>query len=336
MPIARQRDQHAGEQRVALQQHQRVERVAVLAEGVLDVAVVGRVLGRGEQRPVQPDPAGPWSTSYLLRLPGDLDQDVELHGMLLSCGSSAPGLRVRAGAMTLARQSAHRDEGRSARAPRLAWLMSAIVRRERSLPAPVRPRSAPCAATPPRAGPRGRGPRGRRRAPTARGSPPAACRAGGRGRRSPGRSRRRAGLGPRLLGRGPGRDAAAARCTTARARAPGRARVDREAAHRGRAARGARAHRPDHHDGRRGPAPRAVVLVGGGDPHAQRGAGRRRRPPIPMRRGSPTWPRRLRTAARRGRTRIVVDDSLFTGPASIAGLGRRGHPRATMPRRSPR
>ena len=39
-------------------QHQGVERIAVLTEGALDVAVVGRVLGRGEQRAVEPDPTG--------------------------------------------------------------------------------------------------------------------------------------------------------------------------------------------------------------------------------------------------------------------------------------
>ena len=49
-------DQAARERRL-LDQHQRVQRVAVLAEAVLDEPVVGRVLGGGEQRPVQPDPA---------------------------------------------------------------------------------------------------------------------------------------------------------------------------------------------------------------------------------------------------------------------------------------
>ena len=50
-------DQAAGEGRL-LQQHQRVQRVAVEAEGLLDEPVVGRVARRGEQHPVQPEPAG--------------------------------------------------------------------------------------------------------------------------------------------------------------------------------------------------------------------------------------------------------------------------------------
>ena len=57
------------------QQHQRVERVAVLAEGVLDEAVVGRVLRRGEQRPVEADPAGLVVDLVLVALTlRDLDQ----------------------------------------------------------------------------------------------------------------------------------------------------------------------------------------------------------------------------------------------------------------------
>ena len=50
-------DQAARERRLA-QQDECVQRVAVLAEGVLDEAVVGRVLGRGEQRAVEADPTG--------------------------------------------------------------------------------------------------------------------------------------------------------------------------------------------------------------------------------------------------------------------------------------
>ena len=58
----------AGERRV-VEQHQRVERVAVLAEGVGEEAVVGRVDGGREQPPVEEDPPVSWSISYLLRLP---------------------------------------------------------------------------------------------------------------------------------------------------------------------------------------------------------------------------------------------------------------------------
>ena len=74
-------DQAAGERRL-LEDHHRVERVAVEAQGVLDVAVVGRVLRRGEQRPVQPDPTGdrgrprtccaaPWGSPRARRTPCD-------------------------------------------------------------------------------------------------------------------------------------------------------------------------------------------------------------------------------------------------------------------------
>ncbi len=73
-------DQAAGERRLPEQQDQRVERVAVLAEGVLDVAVVGGVLGRGEQGPVEADPSrtrgrprtccgSPWGSRPVRRTP---------------------------------------------------------------------------------------------------------------------------------------------------------------------------------------------------------------------------------------------------------------------------
>src|SRR5690606_5076680 len=72
-------DEAAREGRL-LHEDERVERVAVLAEGVLDEPVVGRVLGGGEQGPVQPD--APRAVVHLVLVAatfGDLDGDVEVH-----------------------------------------------------------------------------------------------------------------------------------------------------------------------------------------------------------------------------------------------------------------
>ncbi len=72
-------DQTAREVRFA-DEDQRVERVSVVAQSALDEAVVGRVLGRGEQRPVQPDP--PRQVVYLVLVAlafRNLDRHVESH-----------------------------------------------------------------------------------------------------------------------------------------------------------------------------------------------------------------------------------------------------------------
>ena len=67
-PTTRDADAAARERRVA-DEHERVERVAVLAERALDEAVVGRVAHRGEEPAVEQIVAVSGSNSYLFREP---------------------------------------------------------------------------------------------------------------------------------------------------------------------------------------------------------------------------------------------------------------------------
>src|SRR5690606_26937924 len=76
-------DQAAGEGRL-LEQHERVERVAVLAERALDEAVVVGVARRGVEHAVEADASG--LVIHLVLVPrtlGDLDRDAELHADVL-------------------------------------------------------------------------------------------------------------------------------------------------------------------------------------------------------------------------------------------------------------
>ena len=72
-------DEATGE-RGLLEEDQRVQRIAVFAEGALDESVVIRVTGGGEEHPVEPDTARNVVHLVLIAVSlGDLDRDVELH-----------------------------------------------------------------------------------------------------------------------------------------------------------------------------------------------------------------------------------------------------------------
>jgi hypothetical protein len=73
----------AGKRRL-LEQHQRVQRLAVLRQRAGDEPVVERVARRGEQHPVQPDLAGLGIHLVLIaRTLRGLDDDLHFHGTLL-------------------------------------------------------------------------------------------------------------------------------------------------------------------------------------------------------------------------------------------------------------
>ena len=83
-------DEAPGERRL-LEQDQGVERVAVLAEGVLDVAVVRRIAGGGEEHPVQADASGGMVQLVLVPLAlRDFYRHVELHAPSVSHGGPVP------------------------------------------------------------------------------------------------------------------------------------------------------------------------------------------------------------------------------------------------------
>jgi hypothetical protein len=72
-------DQAAREGRL-VQEDQRVKRVAVVRERVLDESVVGGITSRREEHPVQPDAPGLMIHLVLVALPlRDLDDHIEFH-----------------------------------------------------------------------------------------------------------------------------------------------------------------------------------------------------------------------------------------------------------------
>ena len=331
-------DQAAGE-RGRLEDDERVERVAVLAEGVLDVAVVGGVGGRGEQHAVEADPAGLVVDLVLVALTlGDLHQYVELQHVVLHHRrreekSARPGPGIRT---SLPHNDPKRAAGRSKGWPdvtdatgpgrscagsrccsccRCWWRAGAAYRFDLGA-ALVRHR---------RAGPRHGAGRGRtaRRAHAAR---PDRTRPGGRGGRRPGHGA--PAEGPQ------GRATPSSRTpTSGRTSSPSSARSTGGTTLRLLGRRGRRSPRPRPSCSPRRPRwrcsgpdhvfpttvvgeGRRVVLVGGGDPLLARSAeGRRLARPRRRRHAGPRH--RRRPCSEQGRTRVALgyDDSLFSGPA---------------------
>ena len=288
--------QHAREQRVALQQHQRVERVAVLAERVLDEAVVGRVLRRGEQRAVQPHPAG-------------------LRGRPRTCSGCPRGISIRTSNSTLLSSLscdaghllaamldvsvAHRERPRAARSslvllvdrrsPLGAGRRAAIsAHGSRAAPDPDADAARRRRRLRRRARRRHRAPAGRRRAPPPR--PPGAGAAVTR--RARGRRRRRPARATRLLARG-------RRCVDRRGPATTAAARPRPRRPRRPSSLTAAAVLAVHQRRPTGSPRRVVARHAAGTRRARRrrrpdpdGAPRRARPaPTRTRPGSATWPR---------------------------------------------
>ncbi len=78
MAIARQWIRQPGKGRL-LDEDERIQRVAVVAQSSLDEPVVGRILGSGEEGAVEPDSSGLVVNLVLVAVPlGNLDRDVEV------------------------------------------------------------------------------------------------------------------------------------------------------------------------------------------------------------------------------------------------------------------